>query len=207
MKKRGSRRRSQDHFGKRAKKEGFAARSVYKLEEIDRRVRLLRRGHRVLDLGAFPGSWTQYAAERVGREGRVLGLDIQPPHGATPPNAEMREADVMAVTADDLGGAGSFDVVLSDMAPATTGHRSLDQARSFDLFMRALEIARGVLAGGGTFVGKIFQSGDFPEAKRAVAASFETVRIIRPDATRSESFEVFLVGLGFRAGSVTQGPE
>ena len=200
------RRRAQDHFGKRAKKEGFAARSVYKLEEIDRRVKLLRRGHRVLDLGAFPGSWAQYAAERVGREGKVLGLDKEAPRGATAPNVEMRQADVMGVTASDLGGSSSFDVVLSDMAPATTGHRSLDQARSFELFMRALEIAKGVLADKGTFVGKIFQSGDFPEAKNAVAASFEKVRVIRPDATRSESYEVFLVGLGFRGPRATQEP-
>jgi 23S rRNA (uridine2552-2'-O)-methyltransferase len=84
------------------------------------------------------------------------------------------------------------------MAPATTGHRSLDQMRSQELFMRALELARGVLAPGGAFVGKIFQSGDFPEAKKAVAASFEEARVIRPTATRAESFEVFLVGLRFR---------
>lgn len=191
--------RSQDHFGKRARAEGFAARSVYKLEEIDRRVRLLRRGQRVLDLGAHPGSWTQYAAERVAREGRVLGLDIQepPPHGVAP-NAEMRQADVLTVTSEDLGGPGSFDVVLSDMAPATSGHRATDQYRSFELFMRALEIAAGVLAPGGRFVGKIFQGGEFPDAKRAVAGHFEQVRVLRPEATRSESYEVFLVGLGFR---------
>lgn len=190
--------RPQDHFGKRARAEGFAARSVYKLQEIDRRVSLFRRGQRVLDLGAYPGSWTQWTAERVGKEGRVLGLDVQEPPPGLPPNAEMREADVLTVTPEELGGPASFDVVLSDMAPATTGQKSLDQYRSFELFMRALEIARGVLAPGGAFVGKIFQSGDFPEAKKAVAESFETARVIRPEATRTESYEVFLVGLKFR---------
>jgi 23S rRNA (uridine2552-2'-O)-methyltransferase len=190
--------RPQDHFGRRARTEGFAARSVYKLQEIDRRMKLFRAGQRVLDLGAFPGSWTQWAARRVGKGGRVLGLDVQSPPPGLPVNAEMREADVLTVTPEELGGSGAFDVVLSDMAPATTGHRSLDQMRSQELFMRALELARGVLAPGGAFVGKIFQSGDFPEAKKAVAASFEEARVIRPTATRAESFEVFLVGLRFR---------
>ena len=190
--------RRQDRFGKKAKSEGFRARSVYKLEEIDRRVKLLRRGLRVLDLGAFPGSWTQYAADRVGREGKVVGIDIQAPRGAAPPGAEMRQGDVTSIGAEELGGPSSFDVVLSDMAPSTSGHRHLDQARSFQLFMHALRIAREVLAPGGAFVGKIFQSGDFPEAKTAVAESFETARVIRPEATRTESYEVFLVGLGFR---------
>jgi len=161
-------------------------------------MKLFRAGQRVLDLGAFPGSWTQWAARRVGKGGRVLGLDVQSPPPGLPVNAEMREADVLTVTPEELGGSGAFDVVLSDMAPATTGHRSLDQMRSQELFMRALELARGVLAPGGAFVGKIFQSGDFPEAKKAVAASFEEARVIRPTATRAESFEVFLVGLRFR---------
>ncbi len=190
-------RRTQDHFGKRARAEGFAARSVYKLEEIDRRVHLFRRGQRVLDLGAYPGSWTQYAADKVGREGKVLGLDIQPPPAGLPKNAEMRQVDVRTVTPDELGGPGSFDLVMSDMAPATTGQKSVDQYRSFELFMRALEIARGVLAPGGRFVGKIFQGADFPEAKKAVAAAFAETRVIRPEATRAESYELFLVGLGF----------
>lgn len=197
--------RRQDRFGKKAKSEGFPARSVYKLEEIDRRVKLLRRGHRVLDLGAFPGSWTKYAAQRVGREGKVVGIDIQEPRAVAPPGAEMRQGDVTTVGAEELGGPSSFDVVLSDMAPATSGHRHLDQYRSFELFMHGLRIAREVLAPGGSFVGKIFQSGDFPEAKRAVAESFETARVIRPEATRSESYEVFLVGLGFRGTSPEEG--
>ncbi len=173
---------------------------MYKLEEIDRRVRLLRRGQRVLDLGAFPGSWTLYAAGKVGREGHVLGIDLQEHAGALPPNAEMRLADVRTL---DPATLGTFDVVLSDMAPSTMGERGVDMYRSYELFMRALEVAVAVLAPGGTFVGKIFQGGEFPDAKRAVQQSFEKVRIIKPEASRKESYEIFLLGLELRG----QAPE
>lgn len=193
-----SRRRHQDSYGRRAKREGYAARSVYKLQEIDAKVGLLRRGARVLDLGAYPGSWTAWAAEKVQREGRVLGYDLTPFRGALPPHAEIRQGDVFDLDPAELGGPGSFDVVMSDMAPSTTGHRFTDQTRSFQLVMQALELATGVLAPGGAFVAKIFQGGEFPEAKNAVQARFEKVRVVRPQATRTESTEVFLVGLGFR---------
>ncbi|MCA9580877.1 MAG: RlmE family RNA methyltransferase [Myxococcales bacterium] len=197
-KSRGQTGRPQDHFGKRAKKEGFAARSIYKLEEIDRRLRILKQGQRILDLGAYPGSWTQFAAQQVGKNGRVLGIDIQEHTGALPPHAEIRHADIFEITLESLG-EDPFDVVLSDMAPNTSGHRDLDQMRSFELFMRALDIAKAMLKPGGAFVGKIFQGGDFPEAKRAVAEAFDSHRIIKPDATRSESFETFVIGMGRKA--------
>ena len=191
------RRRPQDSYGRRAKREGYAARSVYKLEEIDRKVHLLKRGDRVLDLGAYPGSWTAYAAERVQGDGKVVGIDLQPFRGSLPLHAEIRQGNVDELDTDELGGSASFDVVMSDMAPATTGHRFTDQARSFNLFMKALEIATAVLAPGGKFVGKIFSGPDFEEAKREVSRHFGKVRIVRPKATRSESIEVFVVGVGF----------
>ena len=190
--------RPQDAFGKRARREGFPARSVYKLEEIDRRVRLFRPGQRVLDLGAAPGSWTLYAAGRVGAGGCVLGIDLAESRGALPPNAEIRVGDVRALRSDELGDA-PFDVVISDMAPATTGQKHLDRYRSYELALCALDVAEQVLRPGGSFVAKIFQSGDFPAAKKRVVQAFDEVRIIRPKATRSESTEVFLVGLGRRA--------
>lgn len=193
-----SKRRHQDSYGRQAKREGYAARSVYKLQEIDAKIALLRRGARVLDLGAYPGSWTAYAAERVQREGRVIGYDLQAFRGTLPPHAEIRQADVFQLDPAELGGPGAFDVVMSDMAPSTTGHRFTDQARSFALFMRALGVASSVLAPGGAFVAKIFQGGDFPEAKSAVAVRFEQVKVVRPKATRTESYEVFVVGQGFR---------
>ena len=191
-----SRRRTQDHFGRRARREGFPARSVYKLEEIDRRVRLLRRGQRVLDLGSSPGSWAIYAASRVAPEGHVLGVDIKAPTGALPAHVEHRVLDVFDLDVDELGGPGSFDVVLSDMAPSTTGQRALDQYRSFELYMRALGLASVLLRPRGGVVGKIFQGAEFPEAQAATSALFDKARVLRPDATRDSSYEVFLVGLG-----------
>lgn len=190
--------RTQDAFGQRARAEGYPARSVYKLDEIDRRLKLLRQGQRVLDLGAYPGSWTLYAAQQVGRRGQVIGIDIQPFEGPLPPHAEIRHADMLTLDPATLGGRASFDVVLSDMAPATTGHRSVDQYRSFELFMRAAEVANGLLKPGGAFVGKIFQGGDFPQAKKAIQQAFTSVRIIKPEASRTESYEIFLAGLGFK---------
>lgn len=188
--------RPNDQWGDRAKREGYPARSVYKLEEIDRRARIFRVGQRVLDLGAYPGSWSLYAAKVVGARGRVLGIDIQPPRGGFPPNVEQREGDVNKITVAELG---QFDVVVSDMAPNTIGYRPADQFHSFELFMMALKVAREVLVPNGNFVGKIFQGGEFPEAQKAMRETFETVRIIKPDASRQESYETFLVGLKKRS--------
>ncbi|MEM7436614.1 MAG: RlmE family RNA methyltransferase, partial [Myxococcota bacterium] len=180
--------------GRRAKREGFPARSVYKLEEIDRRTKLLKKGHRVLDLGASPGSWSLYAANRVGPTGRVVGIDIQPPDVALPSHAEIRVLDAFAVDPAELG--GPFDVVLSDMAPKTSGQRHADQYRSFELYMRALNVATKVLVPGGSFVGKIFQGQEFDEARKATREAFTQTRILRPSATRDESYELFLLGQG-----------
>lgn len=183
-----------DALTQQAKQAGFPARSVYKLEEIDRRLKLLRPGQEVLDLGAFPGSWSRYAAQRVGASGKVLGIDQQPHVAPLLPNCEMRCADVRQLQAADFG-EQRFDVVLSDMAPATTGQRQLDQVRSYDLFVAALDLAAVLVQPGGHFVGKIFQGAEFSEAQQAVRAMFEETRVVRPKATRSVSYEVFLVGL------------
>lgn len=184
--------RRQDSFGRRARRQGYPARSVYKLEEIDRRTRILRKGQRVLDLGASPGAWTLYAAQKVGPQGRVLGLDLDEHKSALPAHAEIQVADAFTVEPSSLG---AFDVVLSDMAPKTSGQRHADQYRSYELFSRALEIASAVLRPGGSFVGKIFQGAEFEDARAAARQRFKKVRVMRPKATRTESYEVFLVGL------------
>jgi 23S rRNA (uridine2552-2'-O)-methyltransferase len=192
----GRTRRPQDHFGERAKREGYPARSVYKLKEIDHRLQLLRRGQRVLDLGASPGSWTQYAAQRVEREGKVVGIDLNPARIALPPHVTFQTLDIFQLDALETFGAGSFDLVLSDMAPHTSGQRHRDQFGSYELYARALEIASLVLVPGGSFVGKIFQGPELKNARTQTRAHFDSVRIIKPDASRSESYEIFLVGLG-----------
>ncbi|MGB5350256.1 MAG: RlmE family RNA methyltransferase [Polyangiales bacterium] len=190
-----SRRRQQDHHGRRARREGYPARSVYKLQEIDRRIGLFTKGQRVLDLGASPGSWTLYAAEKVGPSGRVLGIDLNDPELALPAHAEIRTLDAFEADPKSLG--GPFDLVISDMAPKTSGQRHADQFRSYELVIRALELAKAVLEPGGSFVAKIFQGAEFEDARRAMREVFGKVRTIRPEATRDESYELFLVGLGF----------
>jgi 23S rRNA (uridine2552-2'-O)-methyltransferase len=169
---------------------------VYKLEEIDRRIGLFKKGHRVLDLGASPGSWTLYAAQQVGPRGRVLGIDLNDPKVALPPQAEILTVNAFEVDPDTLG--GPFDLVISDMAPKTSGQRHADQYRSYELVMQALELTKAVLKPGGTFVAKIFQGAEFEDARNSLREVFAKVRILRPKATRTESYEVFFVGLGFQ---------
>lgn len=187
----------QDHYFRKAKREGFAARSVYKLEEIDRRKRLLRPGLRVLDLGAAPGSWLEYAARRVGAQGRVVGVDLQPLKGPPPAPATFLLADALEVEpALLLEQGGPYDMILSDMAPRTTGIPSADAARSAALVRRALALAAAVLRPGGTLLVKVFQGGELPALRREFAAAFERVSLEKPKASRSESVEIFLLGLG-----------
>ena len=187
--------RRPDAFTKAAKAQGYPARSVFKLQEIDRRVRLLRPGQRVLDLGAAPGSWSMYAVQRIGPSGRLLAVDLAPILVPLGPGAQISVGDALSLANEDLALFAPYHVVLSDMAPSTTGSRVADQARSFDLFMRALSIAEALGAPGGSFVGKLFMSEDFTPARDALRALFAEVKVIRPEGTRSSSFEVFLVGL------------
>ncbi len=188
--------KGQDQLTAKAKAQGFPARSVFKLEEIDRRVRLFRRGMRVLDLGAAPGSWSLYAAEKIGEQGKLLAVDLQPLNTTLPPKqATFVQGDALALDNEKLATYAPYDVVLSDMAPNTSGDRFTDQTRSYDLFMRALAVARTLLQPGGSFVGKIFMGEDFPAARAAVKESFAEERLIRPEGTRSVSYEIFIVGL------------
>jgi 23S rRNA (uridine2552-2'-O)-methyltransferase len=183
-----------DRFTREAKKAGFPARSVFKLEEIDRRVGLLQPGMRVLDLGAAPGSWTLYAAERVGRLGKVLAVDKSPLTVGLAPHAAFLQGDAL-VLSEDLARFAPYHVVLSDMAPSTTGNKPTDQARSFELFMRGLAVAARLVVEGGSFVGKIFMSEDLPLARTELRKTFGRERLIRPLGTRSVSTELFVVGL------------
>jgi 23S rRNA (uridine2552-2'-O)-methyltransferase len=189
-----------DHFTKEAKASGYPARSVFKLEEIDRRAQLLKPGMHVLDLGASPGSWTLYAAKRVGPKGKVLGIDLKPLETALPPNATFVIGDAFALEDPQLATFAPYDVVLSDMAPSTTGNRLGDQTRSYELFMRALEVGGRLLKPGGALVGKIFMGEDLPAARAEVRRLFTSERLIRPEGTRSVSYEIFVVAGGRRGG-------
>lgn len=186
-----------DKFFKRARSEGFAARSVYKLEEIDKRLRLLRAGDRVLDLGCRPGSWMQYARAVVGPHGAVVGIDRDPLPQPVPGTRFLR-GDIYETTDEELlGELKAFDVVLSDMAPDTTGIRSADQARSANLFEEALRRGERLLAPAGSFVGKIFQGPDVDKLRKQMQQRFSEVKLVKPEGSRQESLEIYLVGKGF----------
>ena len=198
MSKLSDRRFRKDHFHQKAQKEGYAARAVFKLEEIDRKQSLFRPGMNVLDLGCAPGSWLQYAARRVGAGGHLVGIDRHP-IDVTLPNLRVMVGDVFTVTRAELcGELDGFDVVLSDMAPDTTGIRHVDQARSEALFERALDIACETLAHGGHFVGKLFQGPAFQELVKRCRGGFEKVAMAKPKSSRADSIELYVVATGRR---------
>jgi 23S rRNA (uridine2552-2'-O)-methyltransferase len=185
-----------DRFTRAAKDAGYPARSVFKLEEIDRRVRLLKPGQRVLDLGAAPGSWSLYAAGRIGPNGKLFAVDLTPIGIALPPQAEFLQGDALSLANEELARYAPYDVVLSDMAPNTTGSRITDQVRSAELFLRALAVAATLGAKGGAFVGKIFMSDELPGARAEIRRHYAAERLIRPEGTRAISTEIFAVGTG-----------
>lgn len=197
MKRRNNNSRSRaDFYARKAKKEKFPARSVYKLEEIQRKYPVIRKGGRVLDLGCSPGSWLLYAAKLAGPRGMVMGVDVKQVNIPLPANAHTHVGDVTAI--DDLLpviGAG-FDAVISDMSPATTGRKDVDATRSYNLCCAALDMADAVLVPGGSFVCKIFQGEDFPVFSDAVRVRFDTRRIFKPQTCRKDSREIYIIGLG-----------
>jgi 23S rRNA (uridine2552-2'-O)-methyltransferase len=189
--------RWEDHYTRLARKERYPARSVYKLQELQKRCGVIRKGDAILDLGCAPGSWLLQAAELTGASGRVVGVDLTPVTIALPPQAVAHVRDVFSLVEDPSGFFDrSFDVVLSDMAPATTGSRGVDAARSYNLCEAALGIARLVLRPGGTFVCKIFQGDDFKAFTEAVKSAFQECRIFKPQSSRKASKEIYLIGKG-----------
>jgi 23S rRNA (uridine2552-2'-O)-methyltransferase len=198
-----------DFYYRRAKSEGLRARSAYKIEEIVRRHRLLGRGGAVLDLGAAPGGFLQVLAEAVGEKGVAVGVDLEPIRNLGKPWVKCAVLDLRAPDAlariRELH-PGRFDLVTSDMAPKTTGVKVTDEARSLELCRVALAVAAEFLKLGGGFVAKAFMGGDFPVYQREVAALFDEVRVVRPQATREHSYEVYLVGKGFHGGPALAHP-
>jgi 23S rRNA (uridine2552-2'-O)-methyltransferase len=184
-----------DRFTRAAKEAGYPARSVFKLEEIDRRTRLLRPGMRVLDLGAAPGSWSMYAGQKIGPQGKLLAVDLEPLTATLPAGAVFVQGDAFSLAYSELSRFAPYGVVLSDMAPKTTGNRVTDQSRSFDLFMRALAVAATLGGPGSAFVGKIFMSDDLPLARAELKKHYAKERLIRPEGTRAISMELYVVGL------------
>lgn len=178
-----------------ARAEGYPARSVFKLQEIDDQNKILKGGLRVIDLGAAPGSWSLYAARKVGPSGKVLAIDLQEIKQAFPPNVHVVQGDAFEEHSPLHVAHGPYDVVLSDMAPNTSGDKYRDAQRSGDLVRRALEVAKQHGKPGCHFVAKIFMGAEFEECRALVKEAFQTAKIARPKGVRDNSVEVFLVGL------------
>ncbi len=190
-----------DHYFLKAKREQYPARSVYKLKELDKRFGILKQGMRVLDLGAAPGSWSLGASEKVGPSGRVLAVDIQATETSFPANVTFMQEDVFdrsETFEQTLRCWAPFDVVISDMAPKTTGHKFTDQARSANLCLEALAVAAACLAVNGTFVVKIFMGPDVEAYVKEMRTLFCTVKSFKPKSSRAESKETFYIGLGYK---------
>ena len=185
-----------DHYTHRAKDEKWLARSVYKLQEIDNKFKLIRKGNRLLDLGCYPGSWSQYALRKVGPQGEVVGIDLRGPEHLSSPGFRFIQADVLALETEWLAREITpRDMVMSDLAPPTTGIRATDTSRSISLARKAAEIAYKLLRKRGHFICKIFEGEDLNPFKSEVSKYFRQVRLFRPKATRKRSREVYLIGL------------
>ena len=180
-----------DAFQRRARREGYRARSVYKLMDIQKRSKIFRKDDTVLDLGAAPGGWSQIALEYIGEDGKLVGVDLQhilPLKGAQFLQGDIREPETRKELEKLVPKA---DVVLSDMSPNLSGNYSVDQARSVELASFALEIASERKAN--SFVVKVFEGSDFQDFRKAVIDEFGSVRTLSPEASRKQSSEVYLI--------------
>jgi len=197
------REQGQDKFFRRAKAEGYRARSAYKLLEICAKHRLLHPGQAVLDLGAAPGSWSQVAAAQTGPTGQVVAVDLQsmaPLAGVRSLVGDLREESTFVAIQAALGRPA--DVVLSDVAPQATGIPVTDQARAIELATGALAVATRTLRPGGALVVKVFRGEDFDQFLNLVRRHFKKVNVAIPEATRAESREVYVVARGFSGMTV-----
>ena len=188
-----------DKWAKKAKEKGYPARSVFKLMEIQEKYKIIQKGDIVLDLGASPGSWSKYALSIVGEKGKVIGIDILPIK-ISHPNFYFLQKDVFELEENDFKNLGieKVDVLLSDMAPKTTGDKFGDHVRSVRLAEKALEIAKNYLKEGGSFVVKVFEGEKIPILKRQIEKYFKSVKFFKPKSSRKESKEIFIIAQGFK---------
>lgn len=184
----------EDHLTRRAKSENYPARSVYKLEEIQNRFKVIKKNDQVLDLGCAPGSWLLYTAKQVGEKGLVYGVDLKDLEIKLPDNTAVIQDDILNLeNISFLKEKNGFHAVLSDMAPATTGRKDVDAARSFELCEMALSIADDFLVQTGNFVCKIFQGSDFQVFQKKVQSKFRECKIFKPQSCRKQSKEIYMV--------------
>jgi 23S rRNA (uridine2552-2'-O)-methyltransferase len=189
-----------DFWAQKAKKEGYPARSVYKLMEIDKKFGLIKSGSKILDIGAAPGSWSLWTLQRLAGKGFLAAVDLQDLAMESPsPNFQFLRGDLYdPELRSRLIAFGPFNVVLSDAAPATTGNRIVDQGASEAIVEAVIDYAMDALSQGGAMVAKIFQGGAEAELLKRLRVSFAEARGFKPQACRSESFETYLVATGFK---------
>jgi 23S rRNA (uridine2552-2'-O)-methyltransferase len=188
-----------DPYVHAAKSKGYRSRAAFKLIELDSKFHFLKKGARVLDLGAAPGGWTQVAAQRIGETGHIVAIDIlemEPMPGVEIFHADLTDPEIPAQLKQALRGAA--DVVLSDMAASTTGHRATDHLRTIALLEAAIDLAEDVLKPGGIFIGKAFQGGATGDLLARSKKSFRDVKHVKPPASRAESVELYLIAQGFK---------
>jgi len=188
-----------DFWAQKARKEGYPARSVYKLEEIDRKFGLVRKGMRILDIGAAPGSWSMWLLKRLAGSGFLAAVDLQALAMKAPQdNFRFIQGDLYAPEVRaELTALGPYGLVLSDAAPATTGNRLVDQGQSESIVEAVIDYGMACLAPGGGLVAKIFQGGAEGKLLKRLRERFDQARGFKPEACRSESFETYLVAMGF----------
>ena len=187
----------EDHYSRKAKKERYPARSIYKLQEMQDKYNIIKKGDNVLDLGCSPGSWLIYTANMTGKNGHVVGIDLKPVTIKVPSHAKVYTKNVLDVEDDFWESLNmAFNSVISDMAPLTTGNKFVDAARSVNLCEAALSIARKRLVKNGVFLCKIFQGEDFKRFSDSVKKVFNKHYIFKPHSSRNSSKEIYVIGLG-----------
>jgi 23S rRNA (uridine2552-2'-O)-methyltransferase len=187
-----------DHFFKKAKAEDYLARSVYKLQEIDQKFKIIRKNDVIVDLGASPGSWSQYCLKTIGNQGKVIGIDLTEVSVIKDPRYIFYHEDIFRMNwPEELAklNVKTVDVVLSDMAPKTTGIKFTDQMRSLELCEMALQFSNTYLRPGGHFVCKLFHGEQFKEFQTSIKKHFKKVEVMKPESTRKISKEIFLIGI------------
>jgi len=190
-----------DHYYKKAKKEGKPSRAAYKIEQIQKKLKLVNKGDIIIDLGCSPGGWMLELSKMVGPKGNVIGIDVEAVHAAVPKNATFILGDIMnpdAINQICLRLTRDADVIVSDIAPNLSGVSFSDAYRSFELASRALEICRGILKEGGHFIVKVFPGKELTGFKKELQRAFKKVEVIIPPATRKTSSELYLVGIGHK---------
>jgi 23S rRNA (uridine2552-2'-O)-methyltransferase len=191
-----------DFYFKKAKNENHAARSIYKLEEMDKKYKIIKNGMSIIDLGCAPGSWIEYAVKKVGKNGSVFGIDLNKVHQSFPSNVTLMQGDIFDFDAMKANIKQSellpekFDLVMSDMAPNTTGQKDVDAYKSYELCVQALKVADAFLKKRGDFIVKIFMGEDFKAFLDTVKASFSKHKVYKPKSSRKESKETYIIGFG-----------